>query len=316
MAYEVAILNADVGPGAERYNNLILGPMTMGIEVTKPSLAERCRLGNHDPQHSLRGHSSAIEESMKCEIPPDGARLVTIKKDKDSLGTMAVWIVRLDGDDSFIDRRIVGWIGLIDRCGYANAKQQSSSLALVNRVHKYIKAMDVIVHQNPTHLTLASQVSHVARILTHDMPQDEIFYYASLCTPIIQRDFSKDAEWYNPIPILYVKTDGELRHARSWASNKAPVVIIHASKSNGWNIVWREDVRFDHVKFVTEINQIEALSRNMKVQELINEGLAGGCGPTMWITPSGRGRGTKILNMKETLLKLVYSCYTELPKSA
>lgn len=66
---------------------------SMGLEVTVPELAEVCSLGNVDPQH-LGGDATtaAIEEvlSTRFQLPPVGARLVTLRADADSVGAMAL----------------------------------------------------------------------------------------------------------------------------------------------------------------------------------------------------------------------------------
>ncbi|PID31580.1 hypothetical protein CR983_00340 [Candidatus Saccharibacteria bacterium] len=68
---------------------------SMGLEVTVSKLAEACSLGNIDPQH-LGGDASvaAIEEAAVCPLPPQGAQLVTIRADADSVGAMAVLALR------------------------------------------------------------------------------------------------------------------------------------------------------------------------------------------------------------------------------
>ena len=93
----------------------------MGIEVTIPALAERCTLGNIDPQHGghrqtynnstgymeacasdVRPDETAIEFAARQSIngpglgwvatmlPPEGSTLATVRPDLDSVGVMAV----------------------------------------------------------------------------------------------------------------------------------------------------------------------------------------------------------------------------------
>ena len=46
------ILDPRKTPEAQVNNNALLNEQTLGIEVTIPELADRCKLGNIDPQHS------------------------------------------------------------------------------------------------------------------------------------------------------------------------------------------------------------------------------------------------------------------------
>lgn len=70
----------------------------LGVEVTIPALAERCSLGNIDPQH-LGGDASraAIEEALTWPVPAPGSTLVTVRADADSVGAMAVLLLRAGG---------------------------------------------------------------------------------------------------------------------------------------------------------------------------------------------------------------------------
>ncbi len=84
--------------GAKRHNEQVLRDLTLGIEVTEPELAARCRLGNIDPQHDGSGSSlSAIEAAATWPLPPDGAKLVTIRPDLDAIGAMALLTYRAEG---------------------------------------------------------------------------------------------------------------------------------------------------------------------------------------------------------------------------
>jgi hypothetical protein len=81
--------------------NPVVPPNTLGIEVTIPSLAAMCDLGNIDPQHGCQrgpgGSKSfpavagtAITEACGWPIPADGATFATIRPDLDAFGAMAV----------------------------------------------------------------------------------------------------------------------------------------------------------------------------------------------------------------------------------
>ncbi len=97
--YRYALLLPAQSEGAEAHNTPLLGPATLGIEVTEAALAARCGLGNIDPQHD--GSASpfaAIEAAADWpNLPPPGAALVTIRADLDALGAMAVLTYRAEG---------------------------------------------------------------------------------------------------------------------------------------------------------------------------------------------------------------------------
>lgn len=83
----------------------VVPPSTLGIEVTVPEIAERCALGNIDPQHGcgrntpahVQCDGAAIEAAMHWPLPPDGAALATTRADLDSIGAMAVLALRAEG---------------------------------------------------------------------------------------------------------------------------------------------------------------------------------------------------------------------------
>ncbi|MFZ1459033.1 MAG: hypothetical protein WAT17_04090, partial [Candidatus Saccharimonadales bacterium] len=97
-AYTFATI--DPRPQARKAELAILAATpSFGLEVTVPELAEACSLGNVDPQH-LGGDSTtaAIEVAVTCPLPPEGARLVTVRADADSVGSMAVLAMRTDAE--------------------------------------------------------------------------------------------------------------------------------------------------------------------------------------------------------------------------
>lgn len=80
-------------------NEAALTGQVLGIEVTEPSLAARCSLGNLDPQHAGGNASrAAIEEAVSVELPPEGTTLVTLRADLDAVGAMAVLAIRARGE--------------------------------------------------------------------------------------------------------------------------------------------------------------------------------------------------------------------------
>ena len=87
-------------------NDALLGDNTLGIEITRSDLAERCGLGNIDPQHTdNNNHLAAIEVAMTVDLPQDGATIVTLRPDLDSVGAMAVLLIRRDAEDAVWDGR-------------------------------------------------------------------------------------------------------------------------------------------------------------------------------------------------------------------
>jgi len=93
--YVYGLLHPCRATDAERYNDTWVGSHTLGVEVTELELAERCGLGNIDPQH-MGGDSTtaAIDLALTWPIPPPAASLVTIRIDADACGTMAVLALR------------------------------------------------------------------------------------------------------------------------------------------------------------------------------------------------------------------------------
>lgn len=70
----------------------------MGIEVTIPGLAEKCDLGNIDPQHSENNENlAAIEVAETIELPEGEVTFATIRADLDSVGSMAIISLRQEG---------------------------------------------------------------------------------------------------------------------------------------------------------------------------------------------------------------------------
>lgn len=77
------------------------GPLAqvLGVEVTIPSLAQRCSLGNIDPQHSGgNAGGAAIEAALMAPLPGEEAVLATVRPDLDSVGAMGVLAIRARGE--------------------------------------------------------------------------------------------------------------------------------------------------------------------------------------------------------------------------
>lgn len=93
---------------------------TLGIEITVPEIAALCGLGNVDGQHGMVATSeawrgkAAIEIALDCDLPLDGAALVTSRPDLDSIGAMAILVLRSLGLAEHIDRELVAAIAAAD----------------------------------------------------------------------------------------------------------------------------------------------------------------------------------------------------------
>ena len=107
--YEFETLDPRPIPIAEEKNNKIFesGKNVVGVEVTVPKLAERCVV-NIDPQHTGgNADLAAIEEAVTFDIPDPDSVFVTVRADIDSVGAMAVFLIRSEGgpfDDDAMER--------------------------------------------------------------------------------------------------------------------------------------------------------------------------------------------------------------------
>lgn len=92
MTYLYVQLDPRPIPEAQEKNNQVFsGADVLGIEITVPALANQCKLGNIDPQHTDENVDlAAIEVALTCDLPPVGSTIATIRCDLDSIGSMAV----------------------------------------------------------------------------------------------------------------------------------------------------------------------------------------------------------------------------------
>jgi len=100
IIFNYGFLTLDPRPaGKERNEEIFRTVRVYGIEVTVPALAERC-VANLDPQHTGGdANRAAIEEALTAELPPAGIVLATIRADLDSVGAMAIFSLRLRGEN-------------------------------------------------------------------------------------------------------------------------------------------------------------------------------------------------------------------------
>lgn len=129
----------------------------LGLEVTLPQYAARCDLGNldhHGPEDTELS-PSACEQAIDFPLPPEGAKLITVRCDADSVTAMAVFAARFDGLS--IDLDLVRKVGEMDRLGPRSGKRDDRVVAIAR------KAADFKV-------SLADRVAWVVSVLegTHD----------------------------------------------------------------------------------------------------------------------------------------------------
>jgi hypothetical protein len=100
--YKYGIIDPRPVPEAKATNDkLFENPRgVLGIEVTIPAYAQKCSLGNIDPQHTDGNIDlAAIELAQTCDIPPSEATMVTVRADLDALGSMALLKYRANGGE-------------------------------------------------------------------------------------------------------------------------------------------------------------------------------------------------------------------------
>ena len=99
--YSYGTLDPRKSEVAKIANDALLGESTFGIEVSIPELANRCKLGNIDPQHTggdpTRAAIEVVSELSTSELPPQNSTLVTIRADLDSVASMALLELRASG---------------------------------------------------------------------------------------------------------------------------------------------------------------------------------------------------------------------------
>ncbi len=297
-------MRTDDSQEADEYNNQLLGESTLGIEVIKSSLAERCGLGNIDPQHGDGYNSSAIEEALTFSpLPPDGACFVTVRPDRDSLGAMAVLTLR--AEEKTIDAKLVEWIGLMDLLGGKNAVQTHPEKAVPGYA---TSAMQVII-QDPLGVwpTLEEKVEEIGKILTGQTPHENLKAIA-----ILKQQDRDGFRVEMRGPVAFVLAPGKYNQARNWGNQRYRVAVIfdpeypavHGTGTHTrWSVV-RQDGYFDRRGFEEAINTEEARARNVPLVDLEKLGYSWG-GPRN-IVSSPYGRETAL--SKETILRIAREC--------
>jgi len=307
VEYLCGLLRRDVSPEADRHNDQWLGPDTLGIEVTTDALAARCGLGNIDPQHQTGGKSSAVEDALTFPLPKVGSRLVTIRSDKDSVGAMAVLILRVQGKGDRIDKMLVSWIGALDRHGYENAVRINHDLASLFQSSNESDALNVICLNRDLWPNLRDRVLQVGRILCGEMSVSELRQIKAMRQRGVKNFI---ADRYGDVAFLMVS--GALYDARDWANRRFPVAVIyddchkshesHGGTMRKWSVV-RQPPYFDRLGFEVAINVAEAHARGMTPDELNKVGLAWGGTTNIVSSPQGVGRESVLSS--QTILTIV-----------
>ncbi len=303
MAYRFGLLRTDVSAEADAHNAELLGPSTLGIEVTTEPFIARCGLGNLNSQHMPGGGPAAIEEALLCPLPPDGSTLVTIRPDKDSIGAMAVLHLRLFKKDATIDKLLVSWIGTLDNIGGKRAHEEFPDLAEYFRNSFEAEALNVIANGSRWP-DIEAKVRDSARLLSKQMPKTEVDGIARMHKNTRE---TFDVEMYGAI--AFILAPGKYRVARQWGNFRHDIVLVHdpeVSTPEGpcsrWSVVRRTD-SFNLARFTEDVNMAEAKARGLSVEVLKDLGLSWGGNQSITSSPTGVGRSSKLL--KPEILRLV-----------
>lgn len=304
MSYKYGLLRLDDSKDAELHNDSLLGAMTLGIEVTDAIFASRCGLGNVDPQHNSAGRSlntraiSAIEESLSYPLPPDGAMLATQRPDKDSLGAMAIFVIRLERAEAKINTRLVFAVGRLDSLG---AREALAAYPEINRFRAHTIALQQIAlnvcNRWPA---MADRVKKIKEILLDAVALEELEEIASLKKQPRRENWTTESLSLIPGKAVLVVAPGDYGLARDFYNRRFPVAVVydpfyvmpgveleHAVLCVRWSIVLRNDAGISMDNLAMAINDAEAEKRRVSVIELKALGLSWG-GPKNILSSSLR----------------------------
>ena len=321
--YTFAVLRSDDTAEAAAYNDALLGSDTLGIEVTAPSLAARCGLGNNDPQHrdGAAGRSSACEDMFEWPLPPNGAILVTIRPDRDAVVAFAIARLRLLGRADAIDRTLVLWIGAMDRLGFRGAKEKYPELYDIfkgaqRHITDAIHALAIATF--PAEISIEDRVMFIGKILCGEMSKRDMCITASFATrrELETVGLDLEIEWHGSI--AFVEEPGQYHWARDRVNNPrnvlCPVAVIsdpqYQDRSRAetpyqrYSIV-RQEGHFDSGGFRNAINAAEARARGITLEALANNNCLWG-GPNNIVT-SPKNRVTALTRKQILDLVLEYA---------
>jgi len=313
--YRFGMLRTDRSEEADRHNAELLGPNTLGVEVTRPELASRCGLGNIDPQHEQGVEkSSAAEAALVCPLPPTGTTIVTIRFDKDAIVAMAVLALRAEGKEQKIDKFLLNWVGALDRGTYDLARINHPEID--GFFHRDVTdALNTIAKDGDGRWkNLVSKVRATAQILTGEITKEEIRKIASQ-RKRLSGDFSNQVQMYGEV--AYIHAVQQYEAARNWGNPRFPVAVVfdpeRKTESGGvqerWCIVRQEQPRkvFDRVGCEVAINEAEAKKRGLSLEQLAAESLLWGGTKNLLVSPQGAGFGTEL--SKEEIMAVVQKHY-------
>ncbi|GIW66658.1 MAG: hypothetical protein KatS3mg095_0556 [Candidatus Parcubacteria bacterium] len=161
-----------VDPRNPNYENV-----SIGIEITTPGF-EGINLDHHKPGDTS-DTPSAIEQALDLEldkIPREG-KFATVRIDPDSAGAIAILILRLENQDSKIDRQLVKAIGLLDRKGPGVFKNQGQQLLNVSKeiFYELFKKVSVARYQIISQrISLDKAVLFMKKLITNQISEEEI----------------------------------------------------------------------------------------------------------------------------------------------
>ncbi|MBX4189402.1 hypothetical protein KW785_02295 [Candidatus Parcubacteria bacterium] len=308
--YIFGVLQVDNSPEAAAHNDRWLGPMTMGVEVTKLPLAKRCGLGNNDPQHSGTRTSSAMEQSLVDRLPPLGAKLVTIKLDKDSVVAMAIYDLRAKKLDAKINKVLVAWAGAVDRHGWREAQKRSPALATYFTGSKAVTALDAVATNHEKWPTLDEKVRVSALIITGQLGENDIRNIAGHMPGKRTSDFEFDLHAGSMVG--FIRAPGAYHQARGWANNRFPVAIVFdpeyeylGERCRRFTVVWQSEMA-GREEFEEMVNALEMKVRGMTYEELVSNLMSWGGNPA--IVSSPEGKGVQTLLFEKQVLELALEC--------
>lgn len=276
--YTYGILLTDDNEKARQHNRKLLGPTTLGIEITRSDLAEKCGLGNIDPQHGLspQPNQSAISDSLTYSLPPEGTTLVTIRPDADAFGAMAVLTARSEGKQNLIRHELIEMVHLIDCFGLDTALQKNPKIQEYRRENDALQ--QIVRNRSSRWPSIKERVLAVMQILTDMMAIHKIEEVA------LMREIADYTEFrltiVVPDTVMFIETRGQYSAARSYGQQRFPITIIcdyeyvmpgvegympHKrlciAKQNGTNVI-------DMNRLKRYLNQTEAHLRNLSLCEL------------------------------------------------
>jgi len=295
--YNYGVLRVDSGEGVRQHNEKLLGPNTLGVEITRPDLAAQCGLGNIDPQHDIsspHSDSSAILESLTLLLPPKGATLVTIRPDADSFGAMAVLTARFENKAKLLNLKLIETIHLVDCVGPVTAQKVNPW------IQEYASKSRIISQISKGGLQVAEtkeQVLAIRDVLTGKMSSEQI---ARL---LADRKFNNPEEFQLttivPDKVMLIETRGQYGFARQWGSARFPVTIICDYEytmpgvatylpHKRWSIVRASSAAINIEELKRRINESESAVRGMMMSALKDKCLTWGGPQGLVSSPQGR----------------------------